>query len=306
MSIKSKIIFILVALIFIVSPAIAKKGISYKIIELKNVSRYTEDRIAFQRIENKDSHTKGDNSLECLLIIKNKQMYLIKDGYDNAKQVETNRIILETENRLIPDLWVNKIQDKPDFIKITDRRIETLKKIDEAFVDKNFGKFYRSTRNKLIKKHAEIFRKLMINRKESGLYVLRKPIPKKLKDNGPTKYSITVVGKMSGGTIYRAEDADGDGITETFTVKLADGFNWGYKSGPNILFIYKNNQSGVKESNNTEIEKIIGKLAHDAYYGTPIEEKIIEKTFPKEEDADKMIEELYQIVEPDILKNVNK
>jgi len=173
MSIKSKIIFILVALIFIVSPAIAKKGISYKIIELKNVSRYTEDRIAFQRIENKDSHTKGDNSLECLLIIKNKQMYLIKDGYDNAKQVETNRIILETENRLIPDLWVNKIQDKPDFIKITDRRIETLKKIDEAFVDKNFGKFYRSTRNKLIKKHAEIFRKLMINRKESGLYVLR-------------------------------------------------------------------------------------------------------------------------------------
>ena len=295
---KKTVLLVLVALIFTISPVMAKKGIKYKTIKLKNVSRYSEDRMAFQRIERTDYDARVDNSLECLLIIKNRKMYLIKDGSDNAKLVEMNRIILETENRLIPDLWKNKVNNKPDYIKVTDRRIEILKKADETFVDKNFGDFYRKARNRLIQTHVDIFTNMMINRKESGLYVEKKPIPKRLKDTGPTKYSTVVKGKMSGGTIYYAADADGDGITETFTVRLADGFNWGYKSGPNILFIYNNNKSVKKDSNNAEIEKIIGKLAHDAYYGTPREEKIIQETFPKTAEINDMMDDIYRVVKP--------
>ncbi|MBN2401554.1 MAG: hypothetical protein JXN64_04070, partial [Spirochaetes bacterium] len=73
-----------------------------------------------------------------------------------------------------------------------------------------------------------------------------------------------------------AEDSDGDEITETFYVVYDDGFNWGFKSGPNILFIYNNRDE--------EIKQLMGKLCYEAYYGTPEEESLILKNFPKETD----------------------
>ena len=52
------------------------------------------------------------------------------------------------------------------------------------------------------------------------------------------KYDNPGIGQdPDGGTVYYAEDADGDGITETFTVESRDGFQWGFKSGPNVVCI---------------------------------------------------------------------
>lgn len=268
---------------------------NFQILTLDEVSDYKVDRVVYQRIEKAANETM-DNSVETLLIIKEKQMYLIRDGFDDPKQVKTNQLILEMQNRLIPDLWVNKIDDKPDYVRTTDRLIELSKNTEQEYVEKNFGEFYRSVRKKMIEKHVNIFKELMLNRKESNLYVTREPIPKRIYDKGETKYSITVVAKTIDGTVYRAEDADGDGITESFSVHSEDGFNWGHKSGPNILFIYKLNNGKEGDQRNTEIEGLIGKLAEWAYNGTPEEEEVIQKTFPKTDNISDMIEDLYRTV----------
>ena len=145
-------------------------------------------------------------------------------------------------------------------------------------MSKNFGEFYTSVRNSFLQKHVNVFKQLMINRKESGLVVERKPIPKPTYIGAPqeTKYSITVVGKTLDEKLYYAEDADGDGVTETFYVNSPDGFNWGYKSGPNIILILENKDESVKQ--------IVGDLTKSAYYGTAEEEKQIRETFPKDSD----------------------
>ena len=81
-----------------------------------------------------------------------------------------------------------------------------------------------------------------MNRKESGMLISRKPIPEDIfahDEGNKTRYSISVTSKTLEGAVYFAEDADGDGITETLTVDLSDGFHWGYKSGPNIILIYR-------------------------------------------------------------------
>jgi hypothetical protein len=191
------------------------------------------------------------------------------------------------ENKLMPDLWANKIDGNPDYLRITDRRVEILKNTTQDFVTKNYKDFYAKVRDEYIKKHVAIFLSLMIYRKESILSVNRYPLPKKLWDTGPTKFGITVGGKTIDEKTYFAEDADGDGITETLTVSLADGFNWGYNSGPNLVFIKNNHQK--------DIEKLIGKLAYWAYYGTPEEETIIQKYFPSSESINFMITDLYKL-----------
>ncbi len=295
--------YLSVSLMFIliiqVTDALSKE-IPYKVIEIKNISRYNEDRLVFQHIETEPIEykvDKTDNSIAALLIVKDKKMYLFKDGYDNPQTVETRRLILEMESRLIPDLWVNKIDGLPDFMRITDRRIELQKKIVDPTKEDSksgakslggkFDKFYKNIRDKLILKHLQIFKTLMINRKESGLYVVRKPLPKRVYDRGPTKYFISVSGKTIDGKLYYAEDADGDGITETFSVTIPDGFHWGYKSGPNILLIYHNKQEDLK--------KLIGHLTRDAYYGTAEEAKAIEKSFFGEEEINDMIDDIYRM-----------
>lgn len=272
------------------------KNIPFKVIKLEKVSRYNEDRIAYQHIE-KNVSMQIDNSLSSLLIVKDRKMYLFKDGHDSTIDVRTQRLILEMENRLIPDLWKNKIDNKPDFVRITDRRVEVLKNQSQEFVTNSFGDFYTNVREKFIKKHVNIFKTLMINRALSGLFVTRRPLPKKVYDNGPTKYYTSVTGKTIDEVIYFAEDADGDNVTETFTVNLPDGFHWGFKSGANIVFIYNNSQENMK--------KLIGKLSYEAFYGTPEEEKIIKQQFPDKNDINNMIDDIYRVVDPNF-KEIEK
>lgn len=251
----------------------------YSDIAIDSVSRYNEDRMAYQQVEyviNPEEHQKQDTSLASLLIIKDRKMYLFKDGYDDPQVVEQNRIIREMENRLLQnELWVKEVDGKPDYLRITDRRTEILKKIIVSESADNlaqrYADFYQKMRDSFIQKHVGIFKGLMINRKDSDMEVIRKPIPKALNYNGPTKYYLSVTAKTKDGVVYYAEDGDGDGITETFSVELPDGFHWGYKSGPNIIFILKNKQENIKG--------MIGTLTKDAYEGFPEEEKIINKQF---------------------------
>lgn len=280
---------------------VVAKDIQFESIEIEYITRYDEDRVAYQQVE-KDVSPLYDNNLATLLIIKDRQVYLLKDGYDNPRDVRQQRLILEMENRLIGDLWQNKIDGKPDYIRVTDRRVEVLKNFDEVkavveskkeakaetatdgkgeakdFVEKNFGSFFSSVRSALLKKHVMIFRQLMRDRRESGLIVDRYPLPKPTYIGAPQvqKFGISVVGKTIDEKVYYAEDADGDGITETFYVDIPDGFSWGYNSGPNIIFINNNKQK--------EVQDIIGSLTRDAYYGTKEEEEHILKTFPKDID----------------------
>jgi hypothetical protein len=150
--------------------------------------------------------------------------------------------------------------------------------VTEEFVEKNFGDFYRSVRNSLINKHVQIFKSLMRDRVESSLNLQRKPIspPAFQEVKEPSKYSTVVSAKTLNDTLYYAEDSDGDNITETFYVTFEDGFTWGFKSGPNIIFIYNNKEEDIKQ--------LIGKLCYEAYYGTSEEEKAILKTFPKDSE----------------------
>lgn len=259
----------------------------FVILDIEKISRFNEDRIAYQQIE-KVTDEKIDNSIACLLVIKDSKVYLYKDGYDIPENVSSNRQSLELENKLIPDLWENKIDGNPDFVQVNDRRIELFKNVTQDFVTKNFGDFYKNIRDAFLKKHVSIFNELMINRRDSGLFVKREALSKRLYDTGPAKYFISVTAKTLDEFIYYAEDADGDGITETFMVTISDGFDWGYKSGANTVFIYNNQKEDIKN--------IIGNLTRNAYYGTPEEEQNIKSTFPKTEDITYMIDDIYRII----------
>ncbi len=266
----------------------AAKYKNYKIIYLNNVSRYDEDRIAYQRFS-EFLDTKRDNSLECLLVVRKKKMYLLKDGYDSIDKVKQRQSYYDMENKLFfpSSLFKNKMNGKPDFVKITNRRIELVTNSDEEFVAKNFGTFYKNIRDKFIKEHVKVFKKLMANRDESFLYVKSSPLPLLIYPGSKVskqvqKFKTIAKAKTNDETVYYCEDADGDGITETFTVERKDGFNWGFKSGPNVIFIYKNNDK--------VIENLIGKLAHEAVHGTVTEEKDIIKSFPKEKDISDLID----------------
>lgn len=287
---KLKKISIVTCAVLFITPMVylTAKDFGFKYIELENVSRFNEDRIAFQHVE-KFLDPLLDNSVECLLIIKDKRMYLIKDGYDDLKQVKEQRLILDMQNKLIYDeqMWRNRINAKPDFVKITDRRVEILKNFNEEFVNKNFGNYYKTVRDAFIKRHVSIFIQLMQNRKDSGLIVQRKPIPAKLtmgEESTGEKFAISAVAKTIDGRVYYCEDADGDGITETFTVTIPDGFNWGYKSGPNIIYIFNNQNEALSE--------IIKNLAKYSYYGTEEEEKSIIENLPEEKVLIEMVQDL--------------
>ena len=254
-------------------------NIDYRLIETNDITRYNEDRVAFQHIQLPGSTSyKQDNAISSLLIIKDNQIYLFRDGYDDVKKVQMEGYIQEIRQELPRDLWANKINSKPDYVRISDRRTEKLLNVKEDFVEKNFGDFYRTVRNSLIQKHVLVFRRLMKERIESEAYLVRKPIspPAFQEVKEPTKLTTTITAKAIDGTIYFAEDSDGDDVTETFYVSFEDGFNWGFKSGPNILFIYNNKEEDLKQ--------LMGKLCYEAYYGTPEEEALILKTFPKESE----------------------
>jgi hypothetical protein len=257
-------------------------------IDVNKVSTYDQDRVVFQRVE-KLSDISRDNSFESLLVIKNRKMYLIMDGYDSIYMAKARKVKIaiqklygENEGDLI---WTNKINGKPDFIQIMDRRVLTMQNTNEEFVSTNFGAFYKSIRDKFIREHVNKFHQLMRNRKDANFNIDVKQLPRPLYLQNvvqyPDKYAINVKAKAMDGTVYSCEDADGDGVTETFIVNAYDGFNWGYKSGPNLIFIYRNTDK--------DIETLIGKLANDAVYGSAEDEKVMIETFPKEKDIDELI-----------------
>ena len=292
MSKKKLFIGIAIVLTFIVavSSAYAIKLYTWTYIDLFKISRYDEDRVAFQHV-NKFSDPYLDDSVETLLVIRDKKMYLFKDGFDELSEIRQSRLLLDMENKLYSDqeIWKNKMNALPDFVQVTDRRIELMKNFDEKFVNENFGQYYKSVRTALLKRHVAIFRQLMRNRKDSGLIVDRWPVDKPVYIGAvqePTKFAFSATAKTTNETVYYCEDADGDGVTETFTVHSADGFNWGYKSGPNIVFIYN------CDPKNEEIISIIGKLANESYFGTPEEEKSIIESLPKESEIIEMIDDL--------------
>jgi len=309
-------IVIILALVFQVTEVLSKnsKNFKFKILSIEKISRFNEDRIAFQHIEktyNEDLlFDKVDNSIASLLIVRDRKIYLFKDGFDNLNDVITQKKIMDMENRLIPDLWINKIDNKPDYVIVTDRRMKILEKVSvqeknasgKITTNKNlpddYSNIYKEVRDKFLKNHVKIFKTLMVSYKEN-VFVNRKPLPKRLYDQGETKYFTSVSAKTLDETLYYAEDEDGDNITETFTVTLPDGFNWGGQSGPNIIFIYKCKylDKNNKEMN-TEIKNSIGTLAKEAYFGTEKEDKLMTKTLQKEKDEIKfMIDDIYRIIE---------
>ncbi|MGL4369934.1 MAG: hypothetical protein ACRCUT_09735 [Spirochaetota bacterium] len=266
----------------ILSPvSLFAKDPDFNYIDIEKVSRYNEDRLVYMQVE-KFTDAGKDDSRATLLIIKKGMMYLLQDGYDDLKDVENSRqnLLLVNQDFKDEDLWVNKINGKPDYVRVTDRRVELMKNLNEDYVSKNFGERYVKVRDAFIQRHIEIFTQLMRNRKESALTLVREPLPKPAYIGAPNdaamKYFVSVTAKSNDGRVYYAEDSDGDGITETFSVSIPDNFNWGYKTGPNVIFIYKNKQK--------DIETAIGKLTYNAYFGTPEEEKRIIETFPKDSD----------------------
>jgi hypothetical protein len=276
--IKPALILIIAVLVpFMISGAATPP---FKYITVNEVSRYIEDRIAFQHVDIFQDPL-VDNSQEILLIIKDKKMQLLIDGYDDPKIVMENRLINDQERKLYDDekMWTNLMNGKPDAIIVTDRRVPVMQSLDEEFVSSKFGDYYTKIRDTFITRHVQIFKSLLAHRKDSGLFVRREPLPRPFHlgapDNPETKYKITATAKTSDGRIYYCEDADGDGITETMTVSLVDGFNWGYKSGPNIIFIYKNKSEAI--------QNIIGTLAQEAYFGTEAEMQTMEETISEQE-----------------------
>jgi hypothetical protein len=260
----------------------------YLPLEALKVSTYNNDRVVFQRVE-QSNNLLSDNSFEALLIIKDRKMYMMMDGRDSTSdaklrklKVEAQKIYGENEADLI---WTNKINGKPDFIQVIDRRTQVMLNANEEFVSTNFGAFYKSIRDKYIKEHVDKFRQIMRNRREADFYIEMTPLRRSLYAAdlavSKVKYYTFVRAKAYDGTMYTCEDADGDGVTETFIVDGKDGFDWGYKSGPSLLFIYKNTDK--------DTETLIGKLANEAVSGSVEDEKEMIETFPKERDIDALI-----------------
>jgi len=276
-------------LIIFSSGILISKDKEYRTIDVDSITRYNEDRIAFQRIERLDQQT-CDNSVEILLIIKDNKTYFIADGYDIVSDVYTKKLVMDAENKYIEhnDFWLNKINGKPDYIRTIYRRSDLLKNTNEEFVSSNFGQFYTSVKNQFIKTHVEKFRNLMKNRGEAKFSVTKRQISMTINPDDPNdikqRFFTSATAKSGDEIIYYCEDADGDGITETFMASRDDGFDWGVGSGPNILLIYGNTDK--------EIETLIGKLVNESVNGTVEEERKTFQNFPKEEEIQRMIEEI--------------
>lgn len=293
-------IFLFIMILSSVSVLFSKerKEKLFTIIEPDKISRYTEDRIVFQRIEKKktvntDDYIENytitvDNSIEDILIIKESKIHFIADGYDSIFDIQNVKIINDSINKYMEDndFWVNKINGKPDYVRVLNRRSDMMINSNEEFVTTNFGAFYKSVRDKFIKLHVEKFHQLLRSRGESKLTVEKRTIsfkvnPDNSNDIKPTFY-ISAKAKANDGTVYFCEDANGDGVTETFTATRDDGFDWGINSGPNLLNIQGNTDK--------DIETLIGKLANEAQHGTVEEEKKMFQQFPTEKDILNMMD----------------
>jgi len=293
-----------IAIVFILflssGSTLFSKEQKFSVIEPEKISQYKIDRIVFQRIEKKKNDSKDDfienytvtkdNSVENLLIIKDKKIHFIADGFDSISDVQKFKILSDSANKYVPDndYWVNKINGKPDYIRVLYRRSDILINSNEEFVTTNFGAFYKSTRDKLIKMHVDKFRMLLTNKRESDLKVEKRLMSYSVNPGNSNdikqKFYFSAKAKSIDGTIYFCEDADGDGITETFTASRDDGFDWGINSGPNLLCIIGNTDK--------ELETIIGKLVKESIYGLAEEEKKAAQEVVSEKDIINLIDEV--------------
>ncbi|MCL1911890.1 MAG: hypothetical protein FWG13_06770 [Leptospirales bacterium] len=290
---KYKAPFIIsIAVLFFCFNNVVSQEVPFQFINIERLSRYSENRVAYQHFE-KEFSPFIDNSIALLLIIKDSKVYLIIDGYDDPDVVENLRFEDSQQTTLNPDFWPAKISGKPNFIRITDRRQDLIRSASAEFTEKNYGELFTTMREAFLKRQVAMFRALLMNRRENSVTVERTPIPRKLNDENPVRYKITVKAKGANNVVYYAEDGNGDGITETFTVSLADGFNWGDKTGPNMVNIQGNKQE--------DIANIIGKLTDYAYNGLPEEEETIRQSFSTEQVKD-MIEDVYNSVDPNVKK----
>jgi hypothetical protein len=252
--------------------------IPYKIIELTALSRIYEDRIAFQHIQLPGFNKHEDNSIASLLVIKNNEIFLFRDGYDDPKKVLFEAYLQTVRMEVPKDLWVNKINSKPDYLRIASKRVEKFLDSREEYTEKNSGEVYRSIRDSFLNYHIKIFKELIVNRVDSDCKIERNPIyPPAFKEmNAKIVFTTTIKARALNDYIYYAEDKDGDEVTETFYVTMPDSFNWGFKSGPNVIFIYNNKEEDIKQ--------LIGKLCYEAYFGKFEEEGASSKIFPKDTD----------------------
>ena len=297
---KSSVLILLFILLFSSATTLFSKEKVFSIIEPDKVSRYYEDRIVFQRIEKKPDLSKDDflenytvtkdNSVENILIIKDKKLHFLSDGYDSISDVQKTKIIQDSVNKYVEnnDFWVNKINGKPDYVRIIYRRSDLMINANEEFVTTNFGTFYKSVRDRFIKLHVDRFRELMKNRGEAKITINKKLLSYKVNPDNSSdiqqKFFVSAKIKGIDSTVYYCEDANGDGITETFTATRDDGFDWGINSGPNIMNIVGNTDK--------DIETLIGKLVNEAIHGTVEEEKKMFQEFPQEKDIIELMDQI--------------
>ena len=297
---KSCVILFFFILLFSSASDLFSKESVFSIINPDKISRYNEDRIVFQRVEKRKDTTKDDfiennsitedNSVENLLIIRDRKTHFIVDGYDSISDIQTNKIIKDAQNKYLEDndFWLNKINGKPDYIRIIYRRSDLMVNANEEFVTTNFGQFYKSVRDRFIKMHVDKFKQLLRNRGESKLTINKHVLSYKVNPENSNdiqeKFFISAKAKANDGTVYYCEDADGDGITETFTATRDDGFDWGINSGPNLLSIMGNTDK--------DIETFIGKLSNESVHGTVEEEKKMFQQFPTEKDVINLMDQV--------------
>ena len=187
------IITLLFSFILLSTIGVFSREFDFLPLDALKVSTYNNDRVVLQRIE-KSNNLLQDNSFEALLIIKDRKMYMMMDGRDSTSdakirklKVESQKLYGENEADLI---WTNKINGKPDFIQLIDRRTPFMLNANEEFVSTNFGAFYKSIRDKYIKEHVDKFRQIMRNRREADFYFELKPIRHTLYADDVTKSTV--------------------------------------------------------------------------------------------------------------------
>ena len=289
-----KIIMTAFIMVLVIQPGGAQRVFEFTIIDPLKLSRFHEDRILYQHIEiepREFSHSPINNSIASLLVIKDNNLFFFQDGYMDPREMRNNYIGAKFGQTVMPDLWENKINGKPDLLQIMHRRVVTRRLQageDEGYaLSQEFVDQYTSIRNSFITRHVEIFRSLLRERHKSDIIVERTPLTLKYGDQRPARYITSVAAKTIDGRVYYAEDSNGDGVTDTFSVTSSDGFNWGFKSGPNIIFIYRNTQDDIKE--------MIGRLAHEGYYGIDDDAAQILEELVSEEDITDLMDHIYRL-----------
>ena len=260
----------------------------YKRLDPMTVSSFRVDRVVYQQIE-QNVTPYVDDSFAALLIIRDNKMFFFEDGYDDRDEEMVKYVAARASRSMIEDLWPNKISGKLNHALVTDRRVKVLQSFNSEAIERRFGQEYKEARDQLIKQHVQIFYAMLLRPTESEITFVRRKIPRVWADDEPIRYFASVALKTLNGRLYYAEDTNGDGVTDTFTVSGPENFNWGFKSGPNIICILNNTQEDIKE--------MIGKLVADAFDGPDaFWERARKNIVPADQMAD-FVDDLYGVTE---------